>query len=121
MRVVMGDPSDQPVDLVVLPGRRHVDDIGLVTLKAPKWKPPSGPELALAQVYRRAVQEASNREARSMAMPSALVLGSWPLDDVTRVAMTVLMSTPSSLREVIVAVSTPAMLERWAEALAREP
>jgi hypothetical protein len=35
--------------------------------------------------------------------------------------MTVLMSTPSSLREVIVAVSTPAMLERWAEALAREP
>ena len=121
MRVVMGDPRDQPVDLVVLPGRRDVDDIGLVILKAPKWKPPSGPELALAQIYRRAVQAASERDARSMAMPSALVIGSWPLDDVTRVAMTVLLSTPSSLRQVIVAVSTPAMLERWAEALAREP
>lgn len=121
MRVVLGDPRDQPVDLVILPGRRDVDDIGLVTLKAPKWAPPSGPELALAQVYRRAVQTASEREARSVALPSALVIGSWPLDDVTRVAMTVFMSTPSTVRNVIVAVQTPAMLEKWAEALAREP
>jgi len=106
---------------VILPGRRDTDDIGLVTLKAPKWKPPGGPELALAQVYRRAVEEASRREARSMAMPSALVIGSWPLDDVTRVAMTVLMSTPSPVRQVTIAASTAAMLERWAEAIAREP
>lgn len=92
-----------------------------MTIKAPKWTPPSGPERPLAEVYRRVVRVATERRARSLAIPSALVLGSWPMEEVTRVALTVFMSTPSSLRDVIVAVPTPAMLEVWAEALAREP
>jgi hypothetical protein len=43
------------------------------------------------------------------------------MEDVTRVALTVLMSTPSPTHEVTIAVPTPAMLELWAEALVREP
>ncbi len=122
MRVTIGDPRDQPVDLVILPARRErVVDERVVTVKAPHWRPPSGPELALAEVYRHAVDVASKHGARSVAIPGALVLGSWPMTDVTRVAMTVLMSTPSTVREVIVAVPTAAALELWAEALAREP
>lgn len=122
MRVTLGDPHDQPVDLVILPGRHErADDGRVVTVKAPHWKPPSGPERALAEVYRHAVEVATQRDARSVAVPGALVLGSWPVEEVTRVAMTVFMSTPSTVRDVIVAVPTPAMLELWAEALAREP
>lgn len=122
MRVVLGAPEDQRADLVMLPGRRDEEVSPFVTvLKAPRFTPPSGPQLALAQVYRRAVAVATERGAESLVLPGALVLGSWPMDDVTRVAMTVLMSTPSTVREVIIAVHTPAMLEVWAEALAREP
>jgi hypothetical protein len=43
------------------------------------------------------------------------------MSDVTRIALTVLMSTPSTVRDVVIAVPIPAMLEVWAEALAREP
>lgn len=122
VRVTIGDPRDQPVDLVILPGRRERDvSEHVVMLKAPHWRPPSGPELALAEVYRHAVDVASRRGARSVAMPAALVIGSWPMEDVTRVAMTVLMSTPSTVRDVLVAAPTAAALELWAEALAREP
>lgn len=64
---------------------------------------------------------ANERRAQSIVLPGALVQGSWPMDDVTRVAMTVLMSTPSTVREVTIAVPTVAMLELWAEALVREP
>ena len=120
--MVLGKPEDQPADLVILPGRRAAE-VGpsVVTVQAARWKPPSGPERALAETYRRAVAIAIERGARTLVLPGALVLGSWPLDDVTRVALTVLMSTPSPLREVTIAAQTPAMLEVWAEALARQP
>lgn len=122
MRVVLGSPEDQPADLVVLPGRKDEEVSPFVTvIKAPRFKPPSGPQLALAEVYRRVVAVATERGAQTLVLPAAVVIGSWPMDDVTRVAMTVLMSTPSSVREVTIAVQTPAMLEIWAEALAREP
>lgn len=122
VRVVLGAPDSQPGDLLIKPGRRD-DDAGpsVAVIAAPRWKPPSGPELSLAQAYRRAVEVANERRARSLVLPGALVQGWWPMEDVTRVAMTVLMSTPSTLREVTIAVPTPAMLEMWAEALAREP
>jgi hypothetical protein len=122
VRVALGHPQDFPADLVIVPGRRD-DEPGpsVVVVKAPRFKPPSGPELALATTYRHAMQIATQRKAQSIVMPAALVLGPWPLDDVTRVAMTVLMSTPSPVRQVTIAVDTPAMLERWAEAIAREP
>lgn len=120
--MALGSPHDFPADLVIVPGRRD-DEPGpsVVVVKAPRFKPPSGPELALATTYRHAMDVATRRDARSIVLPAALVLGSWPLDDVTRVAMTVLMSTPSPVRQVTIAASTPAMLERWAEAIAREP
>ena len=120
--MTIGDPRDQPVDLVILPAKRERDvNERVVALKAPHWRPPSGPERALAEVYRHAVDVASQRNARSIAMPAALVLGSWPMEEVTRVAMTVLMSTPSTVRDVLVVAPTAAALELWAEALAREP
>lgn len=122
MRVVLGEPEDQPGDLVILPAK-HPGERGArtVLVEAPRWKPPSGPERALAEVYRRAVAVATERGARSVVLPPALVLGFWPMEDVTRVALTVLMSTPSPAHEVTIAVPTPAMLEVWAEALVREP
>jgi hypothetical protein len=55
-----------------------------------------------------------------MALPAILARGPWPLEQVTRIALTVLMSTPTTVREVVVVASTPAMVERWAEALIRE-
>lgn len=122
MRVVLGTLDDQPGDLLIKPGRREAD-VGpsIAIVAAPRWKAPSGPDLALAQTYRRAVEVANARQARSLVLPGSLVLGSWPMEDVTRVAMTVLMSTPSTVRDVTIVVSTAAMLEIWAEALAREP
>jgi hypothetical protein len=122
VRVALGPPEDQPGDLLIVPGRRDAD-VGpsVATIAAPRWKPPSGPEHRLAEAYRHAVVVANERRARSLVLPAALVLGSWPMSDVTRVALTVLMSTPSTVREVTIAVQTPAMLEVWAEALAREP
>lgn len=120
--MALGRPDDFAADLVILPGRRDDEPApSVVVLKAPRFKPPSGPELALATAYRRAIDVATQRNARSIVLPAALVLGSWPLADVTRVAMTVIMSTPSSVRQVTIAAGTPAMLERWAEAIAREP
>jgi hypothetical protein len=121
VQVVLGDPDDQPGDLVVQPGRRtHDRDPRTVVLAAPRWKPPSGNEHALAAAYRSAVALATQRDARSLVLPGALAVGVWPMEDVIRVALTVLMSTPSSVREVTIAVPTPAMLELWAEALIRE-
>lgn len=122
VRVALGPPEDQPGDLLIVPGRRDKDaGSSVVTIQAPRWTPPSGPEHRLAEAYRHAVAVANERQARSLVLPAALVIGSWPMRDVTRVAMTVLMSTPSTVREVTIAVRTPAMLEVWAEALAREP
>lgn len=122
VRVALGDPHDFDADLVIVPGRRDDEPApSVVVVKAPRFKAPSGPELALATTYRHAIDVASRRRARSIVMPAALVLGSWPLDDVTRVAMTVIMSTPSSVQQVTIAARTPAMLEHWAEAIAREP
>lgn len=122
MRVAIGDPRDQHADLAILPGRRNSDvDPFTVMVKAPRWRPPNGPDRALAETYRQAVQLATERQATSLALPSSLALGVWPMEDVTRIAMTVLMSTPSTVREVTIAVPTAAMLEVWAEALAREP
>ena len=52
-----------------------------------------------------------------MVLPAILARGPWPLDEVTRIALTVLKSTPTTLHEVVIAAGTPAMVERWAEAL----
>lgn len=121
VRVVLGDPQQAGTDLVVLPGTRARDDGRVVTVVAPRWKQPDGPRHLLAEAYREAVAVANARGARSMALPGILARGVWPLDEVTGIALTVLMSTPTTVERVVIAARTPAMVERWAEALIREP
>jgi O-acetyl-ADP-ribose deacetylase (regulator of RNase III) len=122
VRVLLGIPDQCPADIVVLPGSHAKASQGsrIVTVAAPRWQRPSGPERSLAEAYRAAVAEANARSARTMVLPAILARGPWPLDDVTRVALTVLLSTPTTLQEVTIVARTPAMVERWAEALARE-
>ena len=120
VRVLFGHPEDTHADLIFRPGLHTVDHGRVITLKAPRWHPPNGPERALAEVYRQAVVVANERNARVVALPPMLARGAWPLDETTRIALTVLHSTPMTAREVLIVASTPAMVERWAEALVRE-
>lgn len=120
VRVLLGEPEATDAELVVLPGSRTRDEGRVVTVEAPRWRPPNGPHHLLAEAYREAVAIANARGARSLALPGVLVRGAWPLEEVTRTALTVLLSTPTTLHEVVIAARTPAMVERWAEALMRE-
>jgi O-acetyl-ADP-ribose deacetylase (regulator of RNase III) len=121
VRVQLGTTEQVEADLVVLPGAhaQHSTDGRTVVIPAPRWQMPNGPEYRLAEAYREAMALANARQAQSMALPAILARGPWPLDEVTRVGLSVLHGTPTSLREVIVVANTPAMLERWAEAIAR--
>jgi hypothetical protein len=121
VRVLLGRPQDTPADIVVLAGSTEAHHGRTVTLGAPRWRMPNGPEYVLANTYRQAVAMANERRARSMALPAILAVGPWPLEVVTRVALTVFMSTPTTLQEILVVVRTPEMLEQWAEALIRTP
>ncbi len=120
IRVVLGRPEDTGAAVIILAGSRPAEDGRLVTVVAPRWQGPSGPQHTLPEAYRHAVAAANARGATSMALPAILARGPWPLEEVTRVALTVLKSTPTTVHEVIIAASTPAMLERWAEALFRD-
>jgi O-acetyl-ADP-ribose deacetylase (regulator of RNase III) len=119
--VVLGHPEDSSADIIVRAGARPAEDGRVVTVSAPRWQPPRGTEHLLAQAYRDAVAAANARQARTMALPAILARGPWPMDEVTRIALTVLRSTPTTVHEVLIAAGTPAMVERWAEALVREP
>ena len=122
VRVVLGKPDDQAADLVVQPARRaSFREPRTVLVAAPRWDLPGGSEVALANAYRAAIAAANERGARTLVLPAALVRGIWPIDDLIRVAMTVLMSTPSSLEVVTIAAPTPALLEAWVEAILHEP
>ena len=120
IRVVPGTPEECVADVVIRAGARPRQEGRLVTVAAPRWHQPDGPERLLAEAYRDAVAAANVRQARTMAMPAILARGPWPLEEVTRVALTVQKSTPTTVHEVVIAGSTPAMVERWAEALIRE-
>ncbi len=121
IRVVLGDAEAFETDIVVLPGRRASASGRLVTVPAPRWIGSQGSERQLAEAYRRAVAAANVRRARSMSLPAVMARSPWPLEDLTRVALTVLGSTPTSVRNVLIAAGTPAMAEAWAEALCRQP
>ena len=121
IRVQLGIPEHTGVDLIVLAGA-HAElrpDGRTVVIAAPLWHPPDGPDYVLADAYREALALANARKARSMAVPAILARGPWPLERVTRIALAVLQGTPTTVGEVVVAAGTPAMLERWAEAIAR--
>jgi O-acetyl-ADP-ribose deacetylase (regulator of RNase III) len=121
IRVVLGHTEDTTADIVLRAGTRASEDGRVVTVCAPRWQPPNGSEHLLAEAYRDAVAAANARQARTMALPAILARGPWPLEQVTRIALTVLKSTPTTVHEVVIAAGTPAMVERWAEALVREP
>ena len=122
IRVVLGSPEDTSADIVVRAGARASADGRVVTVDAPRWqRPGASGEHLLAGAYRDAVAAANARDARTMVLPAILARGPWPLEEVTRIALTVLKSTPTTLQEVVIAAGTPAMVERWAEALVREP
>ncbi len=121
IRVVLGSPEECVADVVIRAGSRPSEEGRLITVTAPRWHQPDGPERLLAEAYRDAVAAANVRQARTMAMPAILARGPWPLEQLTRVALTVLKSTPTTVQDVVIAGSTPAMVERWAEALIREP
>jgi O-acetyl-ADP-ribose deacetylase (regulator of RNase III) len=121
IRVVLGRPEDTSADVVVRAGARASSEGRVVTVRAPRWQQPAGAEHLLAGAYRDAVAAANAREARTMALPAILARGPWPLEEVMRIALTVLKSTPTTVHEVVIAAGTPAMVERWAEALVREP
>jgi O-acetyl-ADP-ribose deacetylase (regulator of RNase III) len=118
----MAEPRSVPGDVVVLPAARAGADPGgrVVRVRGPRWNPRGAVDHLLAQAYRDAMAAASARGARSLVLPDSLSRGPWPLDDVTRIALTVLLSTPSTVREITIAAKGPGTLERWAEALARE-
>lgn len=120
IRVVLGHPEDTTAEIVVRAGARPAEDGRVVTVRAPRWQRPGAAEHLLADAYRDAVAAANARDARTMALPAILARGPWPLEEVTRIALTVLKSTPTTVHEVVIAASTPAMVERWAEALIRE-
>lgn len=120
IRVVLGRPEDTSADIILRAGARAAQAGRVVTVCAPRWQPPAGVEHLLADAYRDAVAAANARQARSMALPAILARGPWPMEGVTRIALTVLKSTPTTVHEVVIAASTPAMVERWAEALIRE-
>lgn len=121
IRVLLGQPEDTTADVIVRAGARPGERGRVVTVRAPRWKPPDGPEHLLAESYRQAIAAANARHAETMALPAILARGAWPLEALMRVALTVLKSTPTTLHEVVIVVGTPAMVERWAEALVREP
>jgi O-acetyl-ADP-ribose deacetylase (regulator of RNase III) len=119
--VLLGRPEDTSADIILRAGAHPAEEGRVVTVSAPRWQPPRGTEHLLAQAYRDAVAAANARQARSMALPAILARGPWPMEEVTRIALTVLRSTPTTVRDVVIAAGTPAMVERWAEALVREP
>ena len=120
IRVVLGHPEDTSAEIIVRAGTHPAEDGRAITVRAPRWQPGRSEHL-LAEAYRDSVAAANDRQAHSMALPAILARGPWPLDEVTRIALTVLKSTPTTLHDVVIAASTPAMVERWAEALVREP
>jgi O-acetyl-ADP-ribose deacetylase (regulator of RNase III) len=120
IRVVLGRPEDTSADIVLRAGARPAEVGRVVTVSAPRWRRPGEAEHLLAEAYRDAVVAANARHAQTMALPAILARGPWPLEEVTRIALTVLKSTPTTVHEVVIAAGTPAMVERWAEALVRE-
>jgi hypothetical protein len=123
IRVVLGAAARQPVDAYVhVETRKHPPPVGgdprRITIQAVRWSPQADHEYLLAEAYRTVLAIADRRGARSLALPQ--LSWAWPKDDMTRIALKVLHSTPTGVRDVIITTPTPASLEAWAEALFRE-
>jgi len=71
----------------------------------------------LARGYREVLRVADVWGARRIALPATLAVGGWPFDELTRIALGTLASTPTRVESIVVCCPTSAALERWAEAL----
>ncbi len=130
VRVVLGMLDEQVVDatvhvvralpvglqsrLVITPGRRPV-----IEIVGPVFSARDNREYLLSQAYRLALQRADDCGAAILALPTQLAWAGWPMEAVTRIAMTVLSSTPTVVREAFIVVPTVAALEIWSETLMR--
>jgi O-acetyl-ADP-ribose deacetylase (regulator of RNase III) len=122
VQVLLAPIEHVDADVIVLPARRAHDDGGrVVRIAAPRWRMPDGPDRLLAEAYRDALRAAGRHHARSLAVPAILARGPWPLAAVTRIALDVFDSNLTDVRQVWIAANTPAMVERWAEALVAHP
>ena len=93
----------------------------LVHVAVPRWTVPADHGHRLAAAYRAVIGTADGLGARTLAMPALGTTGPyWPLEELARIGIGTLASTPSGLRDVQLLVSTAAALEALAEAMARE-
>jgi hypothetical protein len=129
---VLGDldprHAESLVDAVVRPVRPRVLAVGLTALRpgrppvievgSPGFSTREDREYLLSRAYRAALAAADALGAGRLAVPTVLTWGPWPLESGIRVALGVLESTPTRVREVVVVTVTPAGLEAWAERLA---
>lgn len=93
----------------------------LVHVSVPRWSVAADHSHRLAAAYRAVLGAADVLGARTLAMPALGTTGPyWPLEELARIGIGTLASTPSGLRDVQLLVSTAAALEALAEAMARE-
>lgn len=128
IHVVLGDVDPVRVDARVRPVRPRVLAVGVAAVRpgrplvievgSPAFSTREDREYLLSRAYRAALEAADAVGASSIAMPTVLAWGPWPLDSAIRVALGALESTPTQVREVLVITATPAGLEAWAERLA---
>ncbi len=90
-----------------------------IEVVAPAYSLAENRDHLLARTYRAALAAADSIGAETIAVPTELSRGPWPLEHCIRVALGTLESTPTSVRRVLVTATSPAALEAWAESLAR--
>jgi hypothetical protein len=90
-----------------------------IEVVAPTFSPAGGREHLLSRSYRAVLAAADSIGATSIAIPTELSRGPWPLEHCIRIALGTLESTPTRVRRVVVTAVTPGALELWAEGLAR--
>lgn len=74
----------------------------------------------LSRAYRAVLAAADEVGAHSLVMPPLGTTGPyWPLDDVARLTVGTLRTTPTGVVDVVLALPTAAALERFTEAIVR--
>lgn len=92
----------------------------LIHVLVPAYSQHEDRDHLLSRAYRAVLAAADEVGARRLVMPPLGTTGPyWPLDDVARLTVGTLRTTPTAVREVVLALPTAAALERFAEAIAR--
>jgi O-acetyl-ADP-ribose deacetylase (regulator of RNase III) len=92
----------------------------LIHVLVPAFSQAEDREYLLSRAYRAVLAAADQAGSRSLVMPPLGTTGPyWPLDDVARLTVGTLRTTPTGVRDVMLALPTPTALERFSEAIAR--